>query len=78
MAKYMRDSDSEIFDENKVYDAVEEEIDDEDMEEAMSHFAFRTIFKHLDEEMQNMIWDEARTTVLEERFTIIEDEEDEE
>ena len=76
--RYERDMDSEIFDEEDIYDAVDEMIDDDIMEEAARDFDFRTIFKHLDEEMQMMIWDKARRMVLEEEFVELdEDEEDE-
>ena len=75
--RYEREMDSEIFDEDEVYDAVDEMIDDDIMEEAAKQFDFRTIFKHLDEEMQMMIWDEARRMVLEEQFMELDDEEEE-
>ena len=75
--RYERDMDSEIFDEDDIYEAVDEMIDDDIMEEAARNFDFRTIFKHLDEEMRMMIWDEARRMVLEEEFVELDDEEDE-
>ena len=78
MAKYMRDRDSEIFDEDQVWDAVEEDIDSCILEEALSRFSFFTILTHLDEEMQMMLYDEARNIVMEEYFVEIEDEDEEE
>ena len=75
--RYERDMDSEIFDENDIYEAVDEMVDDDIMEEAARNFDFRTIFNHLDEEMQMMIWDEARRIVLEEAFVELDDEEEE-
>lgn len=76
MAKYMRDRDSEIFDEDQVWDAVEEDIDSDILEEALSRFSLLTILNHLDEEMQMMLRDEARNIVMEEYFVEIEDEEE--
>ena len=75
--RYEREMDSEIFDEDNIYEVVDEMIDDDIMEEASQNFDFRTIFKHLDEEMQMMIWDEARRMVLEEEFVELDDEEEE-
>jgi hypothetical protein len=76
--RYEREMDSEIFDEDEVMDAVDEMIEDEDMEEAAKEFDFRTIWKHLDEEMRMMIWDRAREMVLEEQFMELEEEENDE
>jgi hypothetical protein len=76
--RYEREMDSEIFDEDEVMDAVDEMIEDEDMEEAAKEFDFRTIWKHLDEEMRMMIWDRAREMVLEEQFMEPEEEEEDE
>jgi hypothetical protein len=76
--RYEREMDSEIFDEDEVMDAVDEMIEDEDMEEAAKEFDFRTIWKHLDEEMRMMIWDRAREMVLEEQFMELEEEEEDE
>lgn len=76
--RYEREMDSEIFDEDEVLEAVDEMIEEEDLEEAMSHFSFLTIFNHLDEEMKFMIWEQARQTILEEDFMELEDEEEEE
>lgn len=76
--RYEREMDSEIFDEDDIYEAVDEMIDDDIMEDAAGNFDFRTIFKHLDEEMQMMIWDEARRIVLEEEFVELDDDEEEE
>lgn len=76
--RYEREMDSEIFDEDEVLEAVDEMIEEEDLEEAMSHFDFLAIFDHLDEEMRLMIWEQARQTILEEDFMELEDEEEEE
>ena len=76
--RYEREMDSEIFDEDEVMDAVDEMIEDEDMEEAAKEFDFRTIWKHLDEEIHMMIWDRARQMVLEEQFMELEEEEEDE
>jgi hypothetical protein len=76
--RYEREMDSEIFDEDEVMDAVDEMIEDEDMEEAAKEFDFRTIWKHLDEEMRMMLWDRAREMVLEEQFMELEEEEEDE
>ena len=76
--KYIRDFDSEEFDENSVWDAVEELIYDDDLAEAMKDFSFLTIWNHLDEEFKLMVYDKARKIVKEERFVEIDkDEEDE-
>ena len=75
--RYEREMDSEIFDEDDIYEVVDEMIDDDIVEEASKNFDFLTIFNHLDEEMQMMIWDEARRMVLEEEFVELDDEEEE-
>ena len=71
--RYEREMDSEIFDENEVLEVVDEMIEAEGLEEAMSHFDFLTIFNHLDEEMKSMVWEQARQTVLEENFIEVEE-----
>ena len=74
--KYARVRDDEEFDENEVWDAVDEEVGPDDIEEAMEHFSLLTLFKHLDEEMQNMIYEQARQTVFDEYFFEVEEEEE--
>lgn len=76
--RYERDFDSEIFDEEDLIEAVDECIEPDDLEEAMTFFSPMTIFNHLDEEMQNMIYEQARLTVTAEHFHEVEEEEDEE
>lgn len=75
--KYVRDYDCEEFDEDSVWDAVEEGITDDELEEVMKDYSFFTIWKHLDDEFKMEIWDKAREIVMEEHFTEVEDEEDE-
>ena len=75
--KYVRDYDCEEFDEDSVWDAVEEGIADDELEEVMKDYSFLTIWKHLDKEFKMEIWDKAREIVMEEHFTKVEDEEDE-
>ena len=74
MAKYMRDFDSEIFDEEDVSEAVAESITMDDLEEAMQNFSFLTLFNHLDDEMKDKIWDMAHTAVFEEHFSEVEED----
>ena len=75
--KYIRDFDSEIFNEEDVSEAVDESITMDDLEEAMQNFSFLTLFNHLDDEMKDKIWDMAHTAVFEEHFSEVdEDEED--
>ena len=76
MIKYRRVRDDELFDEDEVWDAVEEDLGPDDIEEAMGHFSLMTLFKHLDEEMQNMIYEQAKQTVFDEYFFEVEEEED--
>ena len=75
--KYVRDYDCEEFDEDSVWDAVEEGITDDELEEIMKDYSFLTIWKHLDEEFKMEIWDMARSLVMAEHFSEVEDEEDE-
>lgn len=79
MAKYERDWDSTIFDEDEIEDAISEEINDNEdiIEEALGYFSPEWLFKHLDEEAQMMIYDKAREIVLEEYFTEVDDDEEE-
>ena len=76
--KYIRDFDSEIFDEEDVSDAVADIITMDDLEEAMQNFSFLTLFNHLDDEMKDRIWEMAHTTVFEEHFSEVEEDEEEE
>ena len=76
MAKYMRDFDSEIFDEEDVSDAVADIITMDDLEEAMQNFSFLTLFNHLDDEMKDKIWDMAHDAVFEEHFSEVEEDEE--
>ena len=81
MAKYERDWDSSIFDEDEIEDAIAEEINanEEVLEEAMDYFIFEWVFRHLDEEAQMAIYEKAREIVLADYFTEVdEDGEDEE
>ncbi len=79
MAKYERDWDSTIFDEDEIEDAIAEEINDNEdiIEEAMDYFSLEWLFRHLDEEAQMMIYDKAREIVLDEYFTEVDDDEEE-
>ena len=72
--KYIRDFDSEIFDEEDVSDAVAESITMDDLEEAMQNFSFLTLFNHLDDEMKDKIWDMAHTAVFKEHFSEVEED----
>lgn len=76
--KYIRDFDSEIFDEEDVSDAVADIITMDDLEEAMQNFSFLTLFNHLDDEMKDRIWEMAHDAVFEEHFTEVEEDEEEE
>ena len=77
MAKYERDWDSEIFDEDEIEDAIAEEIDDNDdiIKEAMYCFPLEWIFKHLDAEAQMEIYDKAREIALGRYFIEVDDDE---
>ena len=74
--KYIRVRDDELFDEDEVWDAVDEDLGPDDIEEAMGHFSLMTLFKHLDEEMQNMIYEQAKQTVFDEYFFEVKEEEE--
>ena len=73
--KYKRVSDSEIFYEDTIDDAVNECIQPDDIEFAMQEFSFLSLFNHLDDEMRERVLDAAYRNALDDYFYEIEEEE---
>lgn len=70
--------DGSVYDEEDVRDVVEEHITMDDLEEALGHFDFGWLWRHLNEEGRIILWEKAGDIYQEEYFSTIEVEEEEE
>lgn len=77
VTKYEHLIDGSIYDEEEVSDVVAENITNDHLEEALDHFDFHWLWKHLNEEGQMELFDKASEIYKEEYFYTVEVEEDE-
>ena len=70
--------DGSVYDEEDVRDVVEENITMDALEEALDHFDFGWLWRHLNEEGRMILWEKAGDIYQEEYFSTIEAEEEEE
>jgi hypothetical protein len=75
--KYEHLIDGSEYDEEDVRDVAAENITSDNLEEALDHFDFYWLWRHLTEEGQEELYDKAIDNYLDEYFSIIEVEEDE-
>lgn len=75
--KYEHLIDGSVYDEEDVRDVAAENITNDDLEEALDHFDFDWLWRHLNEEGRMILFDKAVDTYQEEYFSTIEEEEDE-
>lgn len=76
--KYEHLVDGSTYNEEDVRDVAAESITNDDLEEALHHFDFHWLWRHLNEEGQAILFDKAIDTYQEEYFSTIEVEEEEE
>ena len=76
MVIYERDYDGEEFTEDTIDDAVNEYLDDCEIEDAMDNFDPIELFSYLDDEMKEKIVDCARRQILDSYFIKKEVEDD--
>ena len=77
VTKYEHLIDGSEYDEEDVRDVAAENITNDNLEEALDHFDFHWLLRHLDEEGQIELFDKAVDIYQEEYFSTIEVEEDE-
>ena len=70
--------DGSIYDEEDVRDVAAENITMDNLDEALDHFDFDWLWRHLDEEGRMALYDKAIDTYEEEYFSTIEEEEEDE
>lgn len=70
--------DGSVYDEEDIREVAAESITMDDLEEALGHFDFHWLWRHLNEEGQAILWEKACETYQEEYFSTIEVEEEEE
>jgi hypothetical protein len=75
--KYEHLIDGSVHDEEDIRDVAAENITDDNLEEALDHFDFHWLWRHLNEEGRMILYDKAIETYQEEYFSTIEVEEDE-
>ena len=77
VTKYEHLIDGSVYDEEEVRDVVAENITKDNLEEALDHFDFDWLWRHLNEEGQMELYDKAIEIYQEEYFCTVEEEEDE-
>lgn len=75
--KYEHLIDGSVHDEEDVRDVASENITMDDLEEALDHFDFNWLWRHLNEEGRMILYEKAIEFYQEEYFSTIEVEEDE-
>lgn len=76
--KYEHLVDGSTYNEEDVRDVAIENVTNDNLEEALNHFDFNWLWRHLNEEGQAILFDKAVETYQEEYFSTIEVEEEEE
>lgn len=76
--KYEHLVDGSTYNEEDVRDVAAENVTNDDLEEALDHFDFNWLWRHLNEEGQIILLDKAIDIYQEEYFSTIEVEEEEE
>lgn len=77
VTKYEHLIDGSEYDEEDVRDVAAENITNDNLEEALDHFDFHWLWRHLTEKGQIELYDKAIEIYKEEYFSAIEVEEDE-